>query len=447
MKWLSLISAACLLNACVTSSQSTFETPAAPDVWTQDAAIVDAVDLRQWWHAFNEPVLNQLIDMALADNPDINNAQARIAQARGLRQTRYATLLPSLGLSASAGRQETVSTSADNFYEAGFDAAYEVDLFGKNRNAIDAVDADITALRADLQAARLSLVAEIVRVFIDYREANKNLSIAQKNLKIQSGTLHIVRQRYQYGEGTRLDVERAESQVHNTRASLPEYQRLSDNAALSLIGLTGALPDHITAILQQGRTIPVSALGPVLMAPAAVLNGRPDVRAAQARLVASQAQTASVTASLFPTLTLSGFFGVAESSVSSATTIWSLAAGTAVSLIDFGRIEGQIDSAKAQEMQAYQEWRKAVLQTVQDVETAMRDYIALTRRYDALTAAYDNTAQALFLSQDLFQAGEVSFIDVLDAQRNLNQADGLLVIAEAAKAQTLIRLYKALGVL
>lgn len=440
-----LIFVAIVLSGCTTPTQQ-FDSPAHPNGWVNSAAEDTSPDqLAGWWKRFDDPVMNRLVDMALKDNPDLAIAAARIEEARGILRSTRGTLFPSLTGTANGGRQETIAGAPDRFFQAGFDAAYEVDLFGKNRNATTASELDVEALQASERAARISLVAEVARTLALYRAANKNLSLARKNANIQRGTMDLVTRQFEVGEAPRLDVERARSQFQSTRASIPEFERQSMNAAIALTGLTGAMPQDVQAILQQGTRIPAADASPVLIQPATILNNRPDVRAAQLALAAAQARTRVAMAEAFPSLTLSGFFGVAETGLINATDIWTLAAGSALSLIDFGRIEGQIDAAEAREIQAYQNWRRTVLTTVQEVETALNDHATLSRRHQDLIRAYDAAAEAFFMAQDLFKAGEVSFLDVLQAQGDLNAADMALVGAELAKAESIIRLYKALG--
>ncbi len=449
MKHLILLSSTLLLSGCFATAQD-FTEPQTPQQWTAyQSELVQKTEIQNlsaWWKSFNDPVLNVLVDTALSSSPDRLIAEARITEARGLKRTARSSLFLQIGASANGGREDTTQTSTDNFYDAKFDASFEVDVFGKNRKASNAATAEVEALRASYHDVSLTLIADVTRAYIQYRAFEKQVVIAQKNLTSQEKTLDLIREQQRLGEAPQLDVERAENLVNTTKSSIPEFKRLSDNARLQLTVLTGQLPEQIMSVLSESSGVPAANAAPVLLAPAQVLALRPDIRAAAAQLNASTLRAESVTAEFFPSFTVSGFFGVADNALASSMTIWDVALGAAVSLIDFGRIEGRIDAARARETQAYQAYRKTVLNAVVNVETALTDYARVNERRVSLQSAYGNAERALTLSQNLFSEGEISFLDVLDAQRTLNAADSELVNAEALQAESLVRLYKSLGV-
>jgi outer membrane protein TolC len=234
--------------------------------------------------------------------------------------------------------------------------------------------------------------------------------------------------------------------VHTTQSSIPEFMRLSENARLRLSVLTGLLPEALAGLTLEGQPVDGGGVAPALMAPAKVLSLRPDIRAAAATLQSRTALAESATAELFPAITLSGFFGRSEGAFSGATTIWNVIAGAAVSLLDFGRIEGRIDAARAQEAQAFHAYRRTILEAVTEVETALTDYVRSGEQAAALQTAHESAKAALTLSQAQYKEGDISFIDVLDVQRAANDSEAQLVSARAAQAESLVRVYKSLGV-
>jgi len=450
-KYLTLTVSLLTLNACVTDGMD-FPQWSEPEHWTRTSGEENAIEnvaphqLKSWWKRFDDPVLNRLVDLLREQNPDKEIAQARIQEARGLRRTTRSSLFPQIGLSGNTGREDTGSAT-DNFYDAGFDMSFELDVFGVNRNNIDAADADIKALESEYHDVTLTLIAELVRTYVEMKEGEKQVLIAQENLDIQEKTLTLVKQQRDVGEAPQLDVERSETLVNTTRSSISRYQRLKDNAQLRLTTLTGEMPESVGIVMADSDIILSSDhVLPALIAPATVLRNRPDIRAASYNLVAKTSLRESAIASLFPTFSLSGFYGVVDNSLVNSTNIWSMALGTAVSLIDFGRIEGQIDAARAREKQAFEQYRKIVLNAVVEVETALSDYMLLHEEQNALMKAYENANNALVLSQQLYKEGEISFIDVLDVQRTVNDSQSSLVTAEAQQIQSVIRLYKSLGV-
>lgn len=447
-----LFPAVLLLSGCITTGLETSE-PARPDNWTMpladSAELTSAEKLKAWWTQFNDPTLNELVAIALVDSPDRNIAQARIQEARGIRRSSRSSLFPQIGLSAEGGRQDTgdgPSSYTDNFYDAGFDASFELDIFGVNRNAYSAADNQVDAAEAAYHNVSLTLIADIVRSYIDFRAAENQYRIADKNLKSQEQTLTLTQDRYELGEAPLLDVERSKNLVDNTRASLPEFNRLRENAKLRLSVLTGKLPQELSPVLTNAGDIPGAGIAPILMSPAEVLSLRPDVKAAKATLLANTDLAESATAELFPSFNLGGFYGISDNALMSSATVWNVVLGAAVSLLDFGRIEGRIDAARAREVQAFEEYRKTIIAAVVEVETALNDYAQIEARRVSLEQAYQSANKALNLSQTLYREGEVSFLDVLDAQRNANNAESATVSVRAAQAESLSRLFKSLGV-
>lgn len=438
------------LSACIPKAQK-FDVIEQPDSWqsqeTQNTnLVVDNTELKQWWLNFDDDSLNQLIDITLTDSPDRLIAAARIKEARGNRRTTRSFLFPQVNFSSSVSREAISDSSIDNFYDARFDASYEIDVFGKNKKNVEAANSQIEALQASYDDVTITLIDEVMRSYIDYRAFQKQIEIAKKNLLIQEETSNLIRKKRKFGESPQLDVERSENIVNTTRASISEFKRSAANASLQLSVLTGQLPEQLASLLNETKEMPKVNEKPVLMEPAQVLTLRPDIRAAHANLVANTNLAESTTAELFPTFSIGSFFGVAKNFFTSPTTLWNIIAGAAVSVLDFGRIEGRIDAAQARELQAYQNYRKTILQAVTEVEVALSDLANIKQQLVSLQKAYENADEALKLSQILYREGEISFLDVLDSQRTVNESESAVITAEATQAESLIRLYKALGV-
>ncbi len=450
--WLSplLFSSAALLSGCFAGAPD-FGALQFPAVWSvPDEARVEIVQnqaLQNWWIQFDDPALNALVDLTLAQSPDRNIARARIEEARGLKRTTRSALFPQISGVGEAGLQDTGLNGVDDFYEAGFDASWEIDIFGRNLKRTSAANAAIEALENRFQDVTLTLIADVTRNYIEYRQFERQVTIALENLETQEQTLELIGAQVDVGEAPQLDVERAKSLVNTTRASIPEFERQAHNTRLRLSVLVGALPEDIKPLLSEKNVpIPGVSVRPVLTAPTAVLMTRPDILAAEANLRQNTKLAEAATRNLLPTFSIGGFFGVADSALVNSATIWNVAAGAAVALLDFGRI-GQIDAARAREVQAYEVYRRTLLNAVSEVETALIDYSHINRQRISLKSALANAESALNLSKQLFTEGEVSFLDVLDAQRTVNQADASLVNANAAQAKSIVRLYKSLGVI
>ncbi len=450
MKNILFLSASLLVLTSCSSAHYEREEVVGPQNWStiSDVKTVEEKELQGWWKEFQDPVLDKLVEQGLEHSPDRKIAKARILESRGMRRAQRGSLFPSISASASGQRASNQATNfqADSLYDAGFDASYELDLFGKNLNAYNAADAEVQASKAEYKDVSLTLISEIVRNYIEFRSAEKKSGIANSNMISQQKTLDLVRVQKESGEAPQLDVERAEGLVNTTQASIHEYLRLADNARLRLGVLLGMMPQDLQPLLEDQGIIQFSGHEPVLMSPASVIALRPDIQAAQERLKAREASSKSAFAQLFPSVSLGAFFGVADSMSISSTNIWSGSVGAILPLLNFGAIRGNIDATNAREMQAYEVWRKTVLQSVADVETALTDYAHIRERMVNLRQAEQNAQTALDLSQDLYKEGEVSFIDVLDAQRTLYTANAEVTDSEEAYALSLVSLYKSLGV-
>ena len=444
-----LLTTLLLLSGCLATVQEFIE-PKTPQAWTaEQSAILEQAEvqsLRKWWENFDDPTLTALVDLTLNESPDRRIAESRIREARGIRRTARSAFFPQIGANGNVNRQDFGFAGPDNFFEATFDASYEIDVFGRVRNTYDAADEQVRALEAGYHNVTLTLLADVTRSYIEYRANQKQSLIAQKNLEIQTKTLELIRHQKELGEAPQLDVERAENLVNTTRASIPEFQRLATNSRLQLSVLTGKIPEDLMPILENPAGIPGVLIKPVLLSPAKVLSIRPDIRAASANLKANTALSEAAFAELFPSFTLSGLFGYSEGAFSGTEAIWNIAIGTAITLIDFGRIEGAVDAARAREVRAFETYRRTILEAITEVETALSDNAYINEQRVSLKKAYDSASAALVLSEALYKEGEISFLDVLDSQRTVNEADAALVASEAAQAESLVRLYKSLGV-
>lgn len=407
-------------------------------------------NLKNWWYSLNDETLNNFVDTALKNSPDRAIAEAKILEARGQYRSAKSSLFPQIGLSTSGGRQDTASSPTAkpyNFYDASFDASYELDIFGANRNTSAASKENVSAQENNYNDVSITLIAEVVRSYIEYKGFEDQIAIAYNNLDAQQQTLKLVALLVEVGENPQLDVDRASNIVNSTRASIPEFERLANNASLRLVTLTGMLPAQINSLMGTSQTgIPGTDIEPVLLAPTTILANRPDIQSAENTLLASTSLRKAAVAEIFPSFSISGLFGIADNNFASNANVWSIALGGAVKLLDFGRIEGQIDAAKAVETMSFEQYRKTVLNAVTEVETALNDFTQINKQRASLQLAYEDASKALILSQQLFNEGEIAFLDVLDAQRSANQAESALSSATTNQVAALIRVYKSLGV-
>jgi len=424
---------------------------AAPS--SAEAPAEDRTRLARWWTQFGDEKLNWLIDQALAGNLDLKLAQARLNQARASRQLADAGLYPTV--SASASRNQTKSSDAiapqstRTLYDAGFDATWEIDIFGGNRRGIEAATADFTASQANLDSTRVSLVAELVRNYVELRSTQRRIAIARDNLASQSETLQITEWRYQAGLARASEVEQARTSREQTRAGIPDLE-VSLAAAENRIGLLlGRNPGELHDTLAEAKPLPAVPESVATGIPADVLRQRPDLIAAERTLAAETARVGQKLAQRFPSLSLSGSFGwqaYSFAALGGASAITRALGGTlAATLFDGGRLRSQVDVQSAVQEQALVSYQSSVLSALEEVENALKGYAAARERLDARHAAAESARNAAELSRSLYQSGLADFQQVLETQRTQLSTEDSLAAADATLRTSLIALYKALG--
>jgi len=283
-----------------------------------------ATSLTQWWLRFDDPLLGSLVNQALQVNTSVKSAQAALRQARALRDVSAAGLLPVVGSSASVQRSLYVANTGSNSFHAGLDASWELDLFGANRDALDASDATARASAASLGDVQVSIAAEVALSYITLRGAQARLAIAEANLASQLETLQLTQWRVQAGLLTSLEAEQARAAAEQTRAQLPAVQTSIEQTRHALAVLTGQPPAALSTVLAAAGPVPQAADDLALSIPAETLRQRPDVRAAEHQVSAAAARVAQADAARLPNFKLGGSLGL------SALTLGSLTSGASV---------------------------------------------------------------------------------------------------------------------
>lgn len=432
--------------------------PALPPVWSvrEDSGTARVDDfgpdtLVRWWEQLRDPALSRLIDAALAANPDLRAARARVQQARALRAQAAGGLFPSMSASTAAIRNRPAGalTTSGTLHDVGFDAAWEIDLFGGTQRAIEAAGASLEASRFNLEATRVSLAAEVALSHVDAIAYQRRLEIARANLASQTETLRIVEWRHQAGLAAGSDVDQARTAREQTRATLPDLESARVAALNRLAVLLGRNPGELADLAPQGAELPPLPASVATGIPADVLRRRPDLRAAERTLAAETARVGQTLARRFPSLNLGASFGWQAYSVGAlgaAGTLARAASGTlAVTLFDGGRLRSAVEAQSAVQEQALIAYERAVLTALEEVENALFTYAAGRERVDARRAAAEAARSAARLTRDLYEAGLTDFPRVLETGRTLLAAEDALAQAEAAMRTSLIRLFKALG--
>jgi NodT family efflux transporter outer membrane factor (OMF) lipoprotein len=446
-----LTAAVVLLAGCASLAQPDSSLPQTPvpTAWSAQApAGVPATSLAQWWQRFDDPQLTRLVTQALQANTSLRSAQAALQQARAQADVQAAGLLPSVGASASAQRSRA-SNSTGNSFQAGFDASWEPDVFGRLRSGVNASTADAQAAEASLADVQVSLAAETAVNYIELRGLQQRLAIARSNLASQQETLQITQWRLQAGLTTSLVAEQARGAAEQTAAQIPALESGLAQSRHSLAVLTGQAPLALDALLADAAAVPQPAQDLALAIPAQTLRQRPDVRAAEQRIAAALARVSQADASRYPDFNISGNLGLRAltlGALSNGSSIASaLLASVSMPVFDGGAARAQVRVQEAALEQARVAYEASVLTALKDVEDALVALRGNRERLVRLQAAADAAGNAALLAQQRYSSGLIDFQSVLETQRTLlSTQDGVATTVASVSADH-VRLYKALG--
>lgn len=418
--------------------------------------MISEQELARWWQGFDDPLLVSLVERAMQGNLDLGRATARVRQARAARRMAMAGFGPMVDGSASLqhgnsrlGSTTTTPVPVGDLYQTGFDAAWEIDLFGGTRRAFEAAGAELLAAEEGRRGVLVSLTAEVAGSYISLRVLQERLAITRRNLAAQEHTARIVRQRYEAGMVSRLDLASAEAQSATTAAQLPVLESAVGQAMYSIALLLGEEPAALLGELTPPAPIPVGpeVAGPGL--PSELLRRRPDIRQAEALVHGASARIGVATADLFPKLTLSASLAMRGATPEAATEwanrIWSMGPGLGWRLFESGRTLANIELQRGKEEEALIGYRQTVLAALTEVENSLLALSREQRHHAALAEAVVSQAKAAELALARYEAGQADFLVVLDARRSLLIAEDSLVQSSGSLANSRVALYKALG--
>ncbi len=408
----------------------------------------DPATLAAWWQTLDDPVLADLIARAAAGNPGLDEARARVREARASRGVAGAARFPTLDLSGSARSTRAGSGGArTELYTAGFDAGWELDVFGGVRRSVEAATADVQAAREGYADVLVSLFAEVALNYVEARTFEARLRVASANLDAQTETYDLARWRADAGLATQFDVAQAQASLEESRARIPSLQSGLAAARNRLAVLLGEPPSAF-GDLPQG-TIVVAPRSVAVGVPADTLRRRPDVRQAERQLAAQTARIGVAQAARLPSLNLTGSIGLEALAAGDLFTAQSrtdsFGAGLLAPIFHFGALKSAVEVQDARTDQALAAYRTAVLTALEDVENALTAYAREQERRGSLVIATDAATRAAALAQDQYTSGLIDFSDVLTAERNLLSFQDELAQSDGEVTSDLIRLYKALG--
>jgi multidrug efflux system outer membrane protein len=453
-KWgLSLIF---LLAGCTTSlpQVEADKLPPVPAEFKQKWTIAEPAAAQprgEWWKAFSDPVLDELIERADRGNSSVRVAAARLGQARAIARITDADRSPQVGVGASAQRfQGIVNGSppgpARNVFSAGADLSYEVDLFGRLSHASDAAVLDAQAREALLQSTRLLVQAEVAQTYLALRALDAERSLVDNTLKAYRATLSLTERRWRAGDVAELDVARAATEVAATESEALALERRRAELEHALAILIGEAPANFALAPDEWNTaLPVIPAG----VPSIVLTRRPDVAAAQNGVMAAQARVGAAQAAWFPNIALTASAGYASPELSDlfkwSARAWALGALTSLPVFDGGRRKAGVQAAGAELERAVASYREQVLVAFKDVEDQLAALRLLTEQAEAQGRAVASAGRTTSLSDTRYRAGYVSQLELLDAQRSelRNRREALQV--RSARYQSTVALVRALG--
>ncbi|NWH06248.1 efflux RND transporter permease subunit [Desulfobacter latus] len=425
-----------------------YQRPGLPDI--PDARTVE-VDVAEWWNQFNDPVLTDMVQRALTNNHDLKTAVARVRQARAqLAQTR-AAYGPTVDLTGHVNHSDSstnglMGSGSTTLYSTGFDAAWEIDIFGGTRRTVEAAVADWQAIEVGLDDVRVSVAAETAMAYLSVRTYQHRLTVSRTNLKIQQDTYEILADRFKIGLGNGLAVQQARYNLESTRAVIPTLEAGLESARNVLSVLTGDMPGSLK--LTDINRIPQSDLA-IKGIPADLLRRRPDVRRAERELAAQTARIGVAVADLYPKFTLTGSIGLESLASStlfeSASGKYSIIPGIRWPIFYSGSIRNNIKIQEAVQEQYLYAYESTILKAVQEVHDALMDYHKEKERRISLRCAVQAACAAEKLAQDQYRNGLADFNNVLDAQRSLLSFQEKLAVSEGTVSRNAVRLYKALG--
>jgi NodT family efflux transporter outer membrane factor (OMF) lipoprotein len=402
---------------------------------------------QEWWRTLGDPVLDALVARALANNPDIGIAAGRVREARAQETLARAQLVPSLDLGVSASHGRSLSAlgtpSESTVAQPVFQAAYEVDLFGRISDQIEAARASAEASEAARDSTRLSVAAATATGYVTLRGLDARLAIVQQTVAARAEALRIARDRAEIGYTSQLELRQAESEYRAATQILPQAQLAIARQENALSVLVGDSPRDIArGVALEALRRPAVPEG----LPSDLLRRRPDIVQAELTLAASDASLAAARAQFLPQVRLTGSAGgIASSLIGDPVGIWSLGGSVLAPLFQGGRLRAGVESAAGRRDQAAFGYQRTVLTAFREVEDNLAAVVRLSQQRTEIELQRDALAEALRHASNRYQAGYSSYIEQLDAQRNLLSAQLTLVQLEADQLNALIALHQALG--
>jgi multidrug efflux system outer membrane protein len=456
-KKFSVLAVSAVLAACAVGPDYQRPEMKSPDefVGTDPAQLATADVESDFWKAFNDEQLNSLIEEALTANHDIRIAVARLREARAIRGEAQLDFAPTV--TASGGRTESRGSERQaigfardqDYYDAGFDAFWELDFFGRIRRNVEANTALVQAAEAGVYSTQVSITAEVARNYFELRGSQQRLEVAQRNAENQRETLRITTARLDAGRGTQLDTSRAQAQLSATLATIPDLESAITRSILRLGVLTGKSPEALLPQLSAVQKLPTLPKTQNIGTPELLLRRRPDIMVAERQLASATAQIGVAVGDLFPRISFVGRWGfdAVDSGDLGKGSSETYAFGPSIqwAAFDLGRVRQQIKQREAATDRALAVYQQTVLQALEETDASMTAYAKAKVKQAHLQDSTTASLEAVTLARARYESGVADFLTVLDAERSALTAEDQLALSETQTATALLATYKALG--
>lgn len=456
MKGRPLFASVFLLSGCALGpdySRPIFDTPATyryADAEARDTANTD------WWTQFGDSELNRLIDIALTENKDVLIAAARVEEFYGRYGAQRGQQFPQAFIDAQGGRQrssrigsppipEPLSNYSD-FYSIDLGVSFEIDLWGRLRRATEAARADLLAIEENRRTVLLSLVTAVASSYVNLLSLDRQLEVSRETLRARSGSLDIFNLRFEGGTISELELQQIRSEYESAQAAIPAFERQIAQQENNLSILLGRNPGPIT----RGGTLATLKLPPVPAGlPSELLERRPDIRAAEQQLIAANARIGVAKAAFFPSISLTGLLGFVSTDLSdlfsSDARTWSYGSVLSQPLFTGGTLLGQLTVSEAQQKQALYAYQQSIQKAFAEVENSLIDQLKTREQLAAQRRQVEALSRYSELAWLRYDNGYTSYIEVLDSERSLFNAQLQLTQTQSQLYFALINLYKAIG--
>lgn len=409
----------------------------------------------RWWQQFEDPVLDELVGRTLEANHDVRMAVARVDQARAFFDDVALDRFPTAVAGASVDRRDQAIPGFSErprpitTYRAGFDAFWEIDVFGRVRSQVRAAAANAESFEAEAEDVRVSVAAEVARNYFELRGFQQQLAVAQRSLVNQRETLRLTQVRRDAGIGEEQDVASAAARVAAIEASIPPIRSAIAQREHHLAVLIGVRPGALGVDLSP-RSYPPLTRALAIGEPESLLRRRPDVRAAERRLASATALEGVAAAELFPQISVTGFLGLLAGRGSSFFDVsdsraWAVTPALSWAAFDLGSARARLRGAAGATRESIAEFEQVVLRAIEETENALVNYREEQERLVRLADQARESARAATIARTRYQAGVVDFLALLDAERTQLQAEDAVAQAEAGVFTSVIAVYKALG--